>query len=51
MEWVLKKINTIGVHWKIPFLGGIMKKPISRAYCLKRGLGQLADLREGLKKK
>ena len=45
------KMDWIGVHWKIPFLGGIKKKPISRGDCLKRWLGQSADLRKGLAKK
>ena len=38
---------------KIPFLGGesSLKKQKNREDCLKTGLGQLADLIEGLAKK
>ena len=33
------------------FRSGVMKKPIYREDCLKRGLGKFADLKGGLAKK
>ena len=39
----IKKFSFMRVHWKIQFLGGVS--------CLKRGLGQFADLRGDLAKK
>ena len=51
----LTYITTISVLWgfteKSDFRMGVMKKPIYRGDCLKRGLAQFADLRGGLTKK
>ena len=51
-EMRLKRENFIVMwaHWKIHFLGkggGVTKKTMYRGNCLKRGLRQFADLREG----
>ena len=46
----MKNFNIMGIHWKIQFSGeggGSHEKPIYRGKCLKRGLGQFADLRWG----
>ena len=54
MGWVLriKNFNIMGVSWKIQVLGGgrFGKKTINKKGWLKRGLGQLAKLVEGLAK-
>ena len=48
-----KILYILGVHWKIWFLGLVLKKKtIYRGECLKKGgLGEFADLRGGLVKK
>ena len=54
MELNMKNFNIVRVHGKIWFLGGgggVLEKPICRGRsCLKRWLGQYADLRGGLAK-
>ena len=49
MGLMMKTFNIFEVHWKIQFLrgegGGVTKKQYRAGKCLKRGLGQFADLR------
>ena len=54
MRLTMENFNIFWVHWKIwffLFLGGggwVTKKQYRQGNCLKRGLGQFVDLREGL---
>ena len=41
----MKNFDIFVVHWKISLLGKAHEKPIYMGDCLKRGLGQFADLR------
>ena len=36
---MMKNFNVFGVHWKIRFLGGLMKNQYRGGNCLKRGGG------------
>ena len=48
----INNFKIFGLHWKIQFsegeAGGSQKTNIKRGDCLKRGLGQFADLRGAL---
>ena len=48
--WIEDKILW-GFTEKSDFRRGVMKKPIYRGDCLKRGIGQFVDLKVGLAKK
>ena len=50
----MENVNIIWVHWKIRFLGGgdgHKKSQYIGGNCLKRGLRQFADLRDGARKR
>ena len=56
MGWDLKikNFNIIGVHWKIWFFffgGGVMKKPIPKMDCLRRGAGTVCRFKSAPGKK
>ena len=47
----MKNFNIMGVYWKKWIFKGVQEKPIYRGNCLKRGLGQFADLEGAWQKK